>query len=99
MIIFIYLFILSVIFLICYYILPLLYKVWVKRDFNRAILCSGVVCLTFDDGPDPEATPQILDLLDSAGIKASFFVLGEKAAQYPCLVREIAKRGHEIGSH
>jgi len=57
------------------------------------------VCLTFDDGPDPDITPRVLDLLDRHGVKASFFCIGEKAAAYPELARDIARRGHTVESH
>lgn len=57
------------------------------------------VALTFDDGPSAEHTPRILDLLDEGGAKATFFVIGRKAAAHPALVREIAARGHGIGVH
>ncbi len=57
------------------------------------------VLLTFDDGPDPERTPQILDLLDAHGRKAVFFVIGEKVRLHPGLAREIIRRGHELGNH
>jgi peptidoglycan/xylan/chitin deacetylase (PgdA/CDA1 family) len=57
------------------------------------------VCITFDDGPDPEVTPRVLDLLDRDQAKASFFCVGEKAARFPDLVREIARRGHSIENH
>ncbi|MEO7728909.1 MAG: polysaccharide deacetylase family protein [Burkholderiales bacterium] len=57
------------------------------------------VCLTFDDGPDPQVTPRVLDLLDRHGAKASFFCIGEKAAAYPEMVREIARRGHSVENH
>lgn len=57
------------------------------------------VALTFDDGPSPEHTPKVLDLLDQAGVKATFFVIGAKALAYPELVREIAARGHALGVH
>lgn len=57
------------------------------------------VALTFDDGPHPRSTPQILDLLDTVGAKATFFVIGHKAEEHPDLVREIAARGHAIGIH
>ena len=57
------------------------------------------VALTIDDGPDPEATPQVLDLLDAAGVKASFFCIGRRARQYPALCREIAARGHRVENH
>lgn len=57
------------------------------------------ILLTFDDGPDPELTPQILELLDDYDRKAIFFLIGEKAKKYPELVKEIHKRGHSIGNH
>ena len=57
------------------------------------------IALTFDDGPDPDVTPKVLDILDSHGAKASFFVIGDKAAAHPELVREIVKRGHSIENH
>lgn len=60
---------------------------------------AGQVWLTIDDGPDPEDTPRLLDLLDAAQAKATFFVIGDKARQHPELVRLIAARGHEIGNH
>jgi peptidoglycan/xylan/chitin deacetylase (PgdA/CDA1 family) len=58
----------------------------------------GVV-LTFDDGPDPTSTPRVLDVLEAAKAKATFFVIGKKAEAHPELVREILRRGHEIGVH
>lgn len=57
------------------------------------------VSLTFDDGPDPEVTPYVLDLLDRHQAKASFFCVGEKAAAYPDVVKDIVRRGHSIENH
>ena len=57
------------------------------------------VALTFDDGPDPRSTPEVLDMLDEAGAKATFFVIGKKVAEHPALAAEICKRGHAIGLH
>ena len=57
------------------------------------------ICLTFDDGPDPQVTPRVLDLLDRYEAKASFFCVGEKAAAFPETVREIARRGHSVENH
>lgn len=57
------------------------------------------VALTFDDGPDPEITPQVLDLLDGAGARATFFCIGRRARQHPALVREIVARGHRVENH
>lgn len=58
-----------------------------------------IVALTFDDGPHPHATPSILDLLDQYNAKATFFVVGVNAEKYPWLVKEIHKRGNEVGNH
>ncbi len=57
------------------------------------------VALTFDDGPDPEWTPKILDVLKAAKVKAAFFLVGVNAERYPNLVRRIVNEGHEIGNH
>jgi len=58
-----------------------------------------LVALTFDDGPSPVWTPKILDELKKAGIKATFFMLGEHVAEYPEIARQVAQEGHEIGNH
>ncbi len=55
--------------------------------------------LTFDDGPSPLWTPQILDVLDRHQVKATFFMVGKAVEKYPDLVREVARRGHSVGSH
>jgi peptidoglycan/xylan/chitin deacetylase (PgdA/CDA1 family) len=65
----------------------------------RAAAARNEVCLTFDDGPDPVVTPRVLDLLDRHHARASFFCVGEKAAAFPELVREIARRGHSVENH
>ncbi len=57
------------------------------------------VAITFDDGPDPEWTPKILDILKANNVKAAFFLVGVNAEQYPGLVRRIVAEGHEIGNH
>lgn len=59
---------------------------------------AGIV-LTFDDGPDPTCTPRILDALDRAAAKATFFVVGTHVLEQPDLVREMSARGHEIALH
>lgn len=60
---------------------------------------QGQVAITIDDGPDPEVTPRVLDILDRHGAKATFFCIGERAARHPELCREIVRRGHEIENH
>jgi peptidoglycan-N-acetylglucosamine deacetylase len=57
------------------------------------------IALTIDDGPDPEVTPRVLDVLDAAGAKASFFCIGRRARQAPVLCREIVARGHRVENH
>jgi len=57
------------------------------------------VALTFDDGPNPDATPFILDALRERGVKATFFILGRHADQWPHLVRQVAEDGHAVGNH
>ena len=64
-----------------------------------AAVARGEVALTFDDGPDPQVTPRVLDLLAGHGLKASFFCVGAKAAAHPDLVREIVRRGHSVENH
>jgi peptidoglycan/xylan/chitin deacetylase (PgdA/CDA1 family) len=73
-------------------------ELW-RRFPGRERVDGKRVALTFDDGPDPDATPAVLDALDEAGITATFFVVGEQAAAHPRLAREVANRGHEIGLH
>ncbi len=58
-----------------------------------------VVALTFDDGPNPQATPRILDTLGEKGVRATFFVLGSHAERWPELVRRISHEGHQLGNH
>ena len=57
------------------------------------------VALTFDDGPSPVWTPKILDELKKAGVKATFFMIGEHVEKYPDVARRVAEEGHEIGNH
>ena len=66
---------------------------------SRAGTRAGRVALTFDDGPDPEFTAQILDTLKARGAVASFFVVGRQVQRLPELTRRIANEGHEIGNH
>ncbi len=75
---------------------------WLGPNLNRlpaSAAARAEICLTFDDGPDSQVTPQVLDLLDRYKAKASFFCIGRKAAAYPDTVREIARRGHSVENH
>ena len=67
------------------------------RDHD--FLQEGEVVLTFDDGPHPKFTPEILDALDEHCTKATFFVLGQRALSFPAQLREVGRRGHTIGTH
>jgi len=59
----------------------------------------GEIALTYDDGPNPAATPQLLDVLAQHGVRATFFLIGRFVTAQPALVREIAAAGHLIGNH
>ena len=65
----------------------------------RVSTTDKVIALTFDDGPHPKYTEQILDVLDEYGVKATFFVIGENVRNYPGIVEEETARGHEVESH
>ena len=72
------------------------------RNISRlpdAAAARGEVAITIDDGPDPEVTPAVLDLLDAAGQKATFFCIAQRVAAHPALAREIVARGHSIQNH
>ena len=58
-----------------------------------------LVALTFDDGPDPVHTPQLLDVLEAFGARATFFMVGEQAIAHPEIVQRVAAAGHAIGNH
>lgn len=76
----------------------LLSKIYPKGVFRKNPEDRSVY-LTFDDGPIPQVTPWLLDLLDSYGIKATFFVVGDNVRKYPDLFRMVVERGHHIGNH
>ena len=79
---------------------PSIYLRWLyPRATWRMDSREKSVYLTFDDGPIPEATPFILDVLDRFGIKATFFMVGDNARKYPHLLEEVRRRGHRIGNH
>lgn len=69
------------------------------RPINGAAVSAGQIALTFDDGPDPCATPAVLQLLADHGQRATFFVIGAQAQRHPDLVRRIAAEGHELANH
>ena len=64
-----------------------------------AAVARREIAITFDDGPDPEITPRVLDWLDRAGARGTFFCVGARAAAHPGVVREIVRRGHAVENH
>jgi len=70
-----------------------------KNTIYRVNSTEKLVALTFDDGPSPVWTPKILDELNKAQVKATFFMLGEHVAKYPDVARRVVREGHEIGNH
>ena len=76
-----------------------LFAQWLFKKLVWRIVNTKKVFLTFDDGPVPEATPWVLDLLKKEGVKATFFCVGENVAKYPEIYQRIIKEGHTIGNH
>lgn len=79
---------------------PLAYRLL----FPEALWCikrrgCPTVFLTFDDGPIPEVTPWVLDTLDSYGVKATFFMVGDNVRRHPELLADVRRRGHGVGNH
>ncbi len=66
---------------------------------RRGRRLGRAAALTFDDGPDPIHTPQVLDILAREGVKASFFLIGRRATAAPDIARRIAADGHDLGNH
>ncbi|MDR1517537.1 MAG: polysaccharide deacetylase family protein [Dysgonamonadaceae bacterium] len=79
---------------------PFLYRIFFPKAFWR-IPKSGqkTVYLTFDDGPIPEITPWVLDLLDTHQIKATFFCVGDNVCRHNDVFRDVLSRGHRVGNH
>jgi peptidoglycan-N-acetylglucosamine deacetylase len=75
-------------------------KLWERFPaLERAEAGGGKVALTFDDGPDPDATPAVLDALEAVGVHATFFMLGEQLMRHQDIGREVVRRGHEVALH
>jgi peptidoglycan/xylan/chitin deacetylase (PgdA/CDA1 family) len=75
---------------------------WLGRNWSRlppAAAARREIAITLDDGPDPEVTPSVLDLLDERKLCATFFVIADRAARAPALCREIVQRGHSVQNH
>ncbi len=74
-------------------------RAWKRAPGTETVTPGSGAALTFDDGPDPEFTPLLLDALDRSGAKATFFVLGERVGGNEALLREVEARGHEVALH
>jgi peptidoglycan/xylan/chitin deacetylase (PgdA/CDA1 family) len=75
---------------------------WLGENWTRlpdAAIARNEIALTIDDGPDPEVTPQVLDILARYSVHATFFCIGDVAQRYPELCRDIINRGHAIENH
>lgn len=74
---------------------------WLGPNWRRlpTAASAGQVAITIDDGPDPDVTPRVLDVLEDAGARATFFCIGERVTANPGLSREILARGHRIENH
>lgn len=70
-----------------------------KHSYNSCNVEGPYISITFDDGPHPTLTPKLLDLLKDRGIRATFYILGQNAAQYPDIVKRMAAEGHEVANH
>jgi peptidoglycan/xylan/chitin deacetylase (PgdA/CDA1 family) len=75
-----------------------------QMQFFGTSLCRGptterVVALTFDDGPDPAVTPDLLELLKKHGVPATFFVVGQRVEDHPALARQVSEAGHLLANH
>ncbi len=70
-----------------------------KHSYNSCNVDGPYIAITFDDGPHAVHTPKLLDMLKQRGLKATFYVVGQCAAEYPDIMKRIAAEGHEIGNH
>ena len=79
------------------------FPTWLQRLYRGVVWrmnpSSKVVYLTFDDGPIPDCTPQVLDILAQYGVKATFFMVGENVERYPQLLKRVRAEGHAVGNH
>ena len=82
-----------------YIFIPWGVKLLIRNQFLGRAKNTNSVFLTFDDGPNPDATPRILEILKEADAKATFFVLGKNVELYPDIAKNIIDNGHEIGEH
>ncbi|MGI9551891.1 MAG: polysaccharide deacetylase family protein [Aurantibacter sp.] len=91
--------------LFCWFLITLFGSFFIQWNYHLTSLHSNKniakehVSLTFDDGPDPEYTPKVLELLKQYNARVTFFLIGEKAEKHPEIVQNILRQGHVIGNH
>jgi peptidoglycan-N-acetylglucosamine deacetylase len=81
------------------YLMPAVWRLRCNNALKRKIAKDRALFLTYDDGPSSGVTPNVLDLLQSRGARATFFMLGRSAQQYPEIADRIAREGHDVGCH
>lgn len=90
----------AAIFLVAYFCVFFDQAVFTRKDtIYRVKTNEKKIAITFDDGPSPVWTPQILDELKKANIKATFFMIGHHIKKYPDIAKRVAREGHQIGNH
>jgi peptidoglycan/xylan/chitin deacetylase (PgdA/CDA1 family) len=82
-----------------YYQIPKVPPPGARNSYSSVKVNGPYIAMTFDDGPHPSNTPRLLDMLKQRNIKATFYVVGQLARQYPNIIRRILAEGHEIGNH
>jgi peptidoglycan/xylan/chitin deacetylase (PgdA/CDA1 family) len=82
-----------------YYQIPKVPPPGARNTYNSVRVNGPYLAITFDDGPHPQNTPRLLNILKERNVKATFFVVGQLAKEYPNIIRRILAEGHEIGNH
>ncbi len=78
---------------------PEIIKILWRTPVWRIKTSGKKIFLTFDDGPNPEITPRVLEILDNWNVKATFFCVGENVMKYPAIFEEVINHGHSVGNH
>lgn len=81
------------------YFSPWFWRRYRMSRIRREVINNRILALTYDDGPSAALTPQLLDLLQHRGARATFFMLGRHAQQYPQIVGRVLQEGHDVGCH
>jgi peptidoglycan-N-acetylglucosamine deacetylase len=81
------------------YFSPWVWRRYRMNHIRREVVKNRILALTYDDGPSGELTPQLLDLLQSRGASATFFMLGRHAQRHPDIVERVVTQGHDVGCH